>query len=358
VVYDTPMSTSIYVYNAQGQMVAEYTTPAPSASGGTRYLIADHLSSTRVVTDATGAVVSRHDYLPFGESIPTGIGGRTTGMGYEDPDGINQKFTAKERDAESELDYFGARFLSSELGRFLSVDPTRLSVSLTNPQSWNLYSYALNNPVVYNDPNGKWTTRAHDEIIDIALGDVLSDKDRNWIRQASEYLDAWTQGPEEAFKHAMSSPGGAPFEDRAFEASQAAGKWVDDNLNDAVRDQLYFENHGGSGYDILALTNFGYALHTVTDSKSPEHEGYQEWLGIGGHLGRAGRHYFAEAYHGYTDEEAKHNAIVAARLLWLQFQRKLQEARDAEACKNGDTTRCKPKKKAGTIRKDDSKGKP
>ncbi|MGB7621148.1 MAG: hypothetical protein WBN92_02255, partial [Terriglobia bacterium] len=101
VVYDTPTSTTIYVYNAQGQMAAEYATPAPSASGGTNYLMADHLGSTRVVTDTTGVVISRHDYLPFGETIPTGIGGRTAGMGYEDPDGISQKFTGKERDGET-----------------------------------------------------------------------------------------------------------------------------------------------------------------------------------------------------------------------------------------------------------------
>jgi RHS repeat-associated protein len=156
VVYDTPMSTSIYVYNAQGQMVAEYTTPAPSASGGTRYLIADHLGSTRVVTDATGDVISRHDYLPFGETIPTGIGGRTTAMGYEQPDGINQKFTGKERDSESGLDYFEARYFGSSLGRFMSVDPVEVTPGrLRDPQQLNLYTYARNNPFRFVDPDGE-----------------------------------------------------------------------------------------------------------------------------------------------------------------------------------------------------------
>jgi RHS repeat-associated protein len=63
--------------------------------------------------------------------------------------------TGKERDAESGLDYFGYRHYSSSMGRWMSPDPTGLDYAdLTNPQSFNLYSYVLNNPLKFVDPNG------------------------------------------------------------------------------------------------------------------------------------------------------------------------------------------------------------
>jgi RHS repeat-associated protein len=158
VVYDTSASTNIYVYDAQGRMAAEYTTPAPSRGGGTNYLTADHLGSTRMVTDQTGAAVARHDYLPFGEEIPSGIGGRTNGMGYAEDDGIRQEFTAKERDSESGLDNFGARYYGSTMGRFVSPDDIFADQHQEDPQSWNLYSYVRNNPLAHVDPDGKACT--------------------------------------------------------------------------------------------------------------------------------------------------------------------------------------------------------
>ncbi len=63
-----------YVYDAQGQLAAEYGAPTDS---GTSYLTADHLGSTRLVTDATGAVKKCYDYFPFGEDIAAGTGGRS-----------------------------------------------------------------------------------------------------------------------------------------------------------------------------------------------------------------------------------------------------------------------------------------
>jgi RHS repeat-associated protein len=68
-------------------------------------------------------------------------------------------FTGKERDAESGLDYFGARYYASSMGRWMSPDwadkpePVPYS-SLDNPQSLNLYGYVLNNPLSKDDPDG------------------------------------------------------------------------------------------------------------------------------------------------------------------------------------------------------------
>ena len=64
--------------------------------------------------------------------------------------------TGKERDTESGNDYFGARYYASSMGRFVSPDPSQLYYAdPTNPQSMNLYSYALNNPLRFTDPRGE-----------------------------------------------------------------------------------------------------------------------------------------------------------------------------------------------------------
>lgn len=64
-------------------------------------------------------------------------------------------FTGKERDSESGNDYFGARYYSSSMGRWLSPDPTQLYYAdPTKPKSFNLYSYVLNNPLINTDPDG------------------------------------------------------------------------------------------------------------------------------------------------------------------------------------------------------------
>jgi RHS repeat-associated protein len=116
--------------------------------------------------------VKRHDYLPFGEELFAGAGSRTVAQGYAANDGVRQQFTSKERDVETGLDYFLARYYSSTQGRFTSPDefnggPDELYyfvsdssanpafyADLTNPQSLNKYQYAYLNPLRYVDPDG------------------------------------------------------------------------------------------------------------------------------------------------------------------------------------------------------------
>jgi RHS repeat-associated protein len=150
-----------YVYDAFGKLAAEYVLSGtkPAAPCTTCYLSVDHLGSTRALTDgATGNVVERHDFLPFGEELSAGVGGRTAGLKYlTSPDllDIRQRFTGKERDAETGLDWFETRYLSSAQGRFTSPDPLFIRYSrLADPQSLNLYAYAHNNPLKFVDPLG------------------------------------------------------------------------------------------------------------------------------------------------------------------------------------------------------------
>src|SRR6185503_17548053 len=110
-----------YIYSASGLLAM--IEPTAVNSNGTRYTTPDHLGSPRVVTNSGASVISRHDYMPFGEELGSGIGGRTTGMGYGVADNLRQKFTQKARDVETGLDHFGARYYGSLLARFTSADP-------------------------------------------------------------------------------------------------------------------------------------------------------------------------------------------------------------------------------------------
>jgi len=71
---------------------------------------------------------------------------------------VRQKFTSKERDDETGLDYFGARYYSSTQGRFTSPDEFWKDSQVADPQSWNKYAYARNNPLKYIDPEGEKAT--------------------------------------------------------------------------------------------------------------------------------------------------------------------------------------------------------
>ena len=147
---------TIFVYNAGGALVAEYSTDLPDEPK-TSYLTTDHLGSPRIITNELGQVVSRHDYLAFGNEVTrtTGnVGGRTAAQGYGEADAIRQGYTGYERDEESGLDFAQARYYNSAHGRFTSVDPFNASGNTGNPQSFNRYSYVLNSPHEFIDPSG------------------------------------------------------------------------------------------------------------------------------------------------------------------------------------------------------------
>jgi RHS repeat-associated protein len=140
-----------YVYGGASPITIE---PTAVNSNGTRYTTADTLGSPRVITNSLAAVVSRHDLMPFGEELGSGVGGRTSAMGFGVVDGQRQKFTSYERDNETSLDYAQNRYYSPTIGRLTSVDPGNTGSIPSLPQSWNGYSYAHNRPTFYVDPDG------------------------------------------------------------------------------------------------------------------------------------------------------------------------------------------------------------
>ena len=109
------------------------------------YYHTDAIGSVRMITDASGVEIARYDFLPFGEMWPP----------PQNPPDVRQ-YAGEERDTETKLDYFGARYFRAEAGRFTTVDPVvDIAESLTNPQRWNRYAYALNNPITVVDPDGR-----------------------------------------------------------------------------------------------------------------------------------------------------------------------------------------------------------
>ena len=112
------------------------------------YYFTDRIGTGRVIVQAgqTSACYDA-DYYPFG-------GERTPII---NSCAQHYKFTGKERDSESGLDNFAARFYASFNGRFASPDPDQQSgfSHLVDPQAWNGYAYARNNPLNFVDPDGK-----------------------------------------------------------------------------------------------------------------------------------------------------------------------------------------------------------
>ncbi len=145
----------------------ETLTSGTASTLDLRWLVTDQLGTPRIIVDLSGSLpnTSRHDYLPFGEEL-TG-GSRTTALGYINSDGARQKFTSKERDTETKLDYFIARYYASAQGRFTSADPLMSSAHVADPQSWNRYTYANNNPLRNIDPDGLKKTPVFQDYDDI-----------------------------------------------------------------------------------------------------------------------------------------------------------------------------------------------
>ena len=144
----------------------------------------DAVGSVRVVTNASGQVVGRHDFLPFGEELAPQI-----------PPPEKRLFVGQERDAETGFDHFLARELAGNVGRFNTPDP--LGGRLADLQSQNKYAYARNNPLRFLDPTGlymvdegcwddEWCTREATRFENVRRNNLAS-KDPLVARAAAAY---------------------------------------------------------------------------------------------------------------------------------------------------------------------------
>jgi len=121
--------------------------------GQTAFNHADRLGSSSLVTESDGRISGRIEYYAFGqERLRTG----SSWLPYT--------YTDKERDGETNFDYFGARYYESTLGRFISLDPWGAAFRPENPQTLNRYAYTLNNPLRYVDPDGRYERDVHRDL--------------------------------------------------------------------------------------------------------------------------------------------------------------------------------------------------
>jgi RHS repeat-associated protein len=120
----------------------------PTGSTGVFYYFSDHLKTASVITDSAGNIKSDSDYYPWGGELQ-----------FIANDSNHYKFTGKERDTETGLDYFGARYYSNGLGRFITPDWAAKAAAVpyaefADPQSLNLYTYVRNVPTTNGDSDG------------------------------------------------------------------------------------------------------------------------------------------------------------------------------------------------------------
>ena len=132
---------------------------ASESQSGARHYHLDHLGTPRVITDQNGNMLGgrAYQYFPFGDDVALAAPLVTSSLS---PPEERLKFTGQEYSPDYSglnLTYMHARFYKPGWGKFLSVDPGR-DTDTKQPQSWNLYTYARNNPVRLNDPTGKQTS--------------------------------------------------------------------------------------------------------------------------------------------------------------------------------------------------------
>lgn len=146
-----------HIYLGTMMIVTEKIEGAVTSSA---YYLADHHGTILMSTDAAGAIIHNQRYTAFGSN-------RNSAAALD-------RYLGRELDAETGLLHLGARYYAPSLGRFIAPDwwvlenpnkPARL------PQSFNAYSYALNNPLVFKDPSGMWF--GIDDLIVAAVGFVV-----------------------------------------------------------------------------------------------------------------------------------------------------------------------------------------
>jgi RHS repeat-associated protein len=131
---------------AAGRLLGTYDTD------GLHFYFDDPLGTRRAQSDYAGVLEQTCASLPSGNAEPC------------KPTPTEHLFTGKERDTESGLDYFGARYYGSNMGRFMSPDPIKITEDrVANPSTLNLYEYAANNPLKYVAPDGQDITYFYDQ---------------------------------------------------------------------------------------------------------------------------------------------------------------------------------------------------
>lgn len=180
--YQVSSARADYVYSG-ARMICNRQRTGGGGVWTTRYYLSDRLSG-RVTTDISGNVTGQQGHLPFGEAFAT--------SGTQE----KHKFTSYESDSESGLDYAINRAYASGVGRFQQADPYKASGYVTDPQSWNRYSYTRNNPVNKTDRLGLSEDEGEEPSIDIYPGWSWTDF---WAYTSPNSPDTFQITPEPIF---------------------------------------------------------------------------------------------------------------------------------------------------------------
>ena len=137
-----------YKFTVGNVVITERANAVDNTSTGESYLHKDHLGSPLTITDENGKVMQQHVYDPWGKvhqlAADSGLQSAIalTTRGYTGHEGI----------AGVDIIHMNGRIYDPTLGRFLQADP--FIQYPNNSQSYNRYSYVLNNPLSYTDPSG------------------------------------------------------------------------------------------------------------------------------------------------------------------------------------------------------------
>ncbi len=226
-----------------------------------KYFHQNFLGSIAMITDKDGNIEEHNKYEPFGDVIWS--------KSYIDT-GNNYKFTGKERDKESHLDYFNARYLDTKLGRFMKADI--VTGDIQNPQTLNRWIYCVNNPMKYVDLDGfslisieenfnirikignylETSTKAYSEITCSSfsgMGAGIVDTFKYWDQTAYEI---WEETKSSTLNlHATIAY--APFYTK--ESQKTWENWTDTVMN--IRKNSYDFKHGNLNVDAY---EFGYKV--------------------------------------------------------------------------------------------------
>ncbi|WP_051034209.1 SpvB/TcaC N-terminal domain-containing protein [Streptomyces sp. SS] len=134
---------TLHIDDAGERLALVETATLPAGPAAVRYRFADHQDSVCVELDERGALVGHEEYHPYGTTaFQSGRTAAETGL-------KRYRHTAKERDDETGLGYFGARYYAPWIGRWTSCDPAGLADGPCR------YAYARCGPVRYRDPDGR-----------------------------------------------------------------------------------------------------------------------------------------------------------------------------------------------------------
>jgi RHS repeat-associated protein len=226
----------------------------------TNFFVYDGHGSTRLLTDMSGTnVVNAFTYDAFGNMIASNGPAQTTHL-----------YCGQQVDPNFGLYYLRARYMNAGTGRFWTRDP--LDGAQEEPLSLHRYLYAWDDPVNRTDPSGKWASKWEAPIHQLAIDHVLTelpDSDRDVLKEEQVLMDK-LQLPQQAYMHAMRD---GTHNQSVQEAQCLADEWVRGHLTSARAAQA----RGGPDSRKTAMEFLGDAMHTLQDSTSPAHHGFQPW---------------------------------------------------------------------------------